>query len=99
MYKVILVCIIICQISQCKIGGQKVICNKHFNRKMFSKISIFLGPFGFDRLITSYGNPTSILKAWAKFMTLGGFGVWYLSDLYTIQTGNFIDGNGDTICL
>ena len=99
MYKIILFLVIIFQISQCKIGDRKVVCNKHFNQKTLSKISILLGPFGFDRLITSYGNPVSILKAFAKFITVGGLGVWYVSDLYTIQTGRFIDGNGETICL
>jgi len=59
-----------------------------FNWKLFF-ISFFLGFLGIDRFYVGR-IPTGILK----LLTLGGFGIWWIIDLFAIASGKFKDASG-----
>ncbi|WP_436358655.1 TM2 domain-containing protein [Mycoplasma sp. 480] len=53
-------------------------------------ISLFLGLVGIDRLYIGKFN-------WAKTITAGGLGVWYIADLILIMFGLMKDKEGKQI--
>lgn len=55
-------------------------------------LSLVFGVFGADRF---YLGKTS--SAVAKLLTFGGFGVWYLIDLYTLLKGGVTDASGQPL--
>ncbi len=52
-------------------------------------LSIFVGKFGIDRFYLGYYG-TGVLK----LITLGGFGVWWLIDIFLIATHKLADADG-----
>jgi uncharacterized protein (TIGR02145 family) len=55
-----------------------------FNFKLFF-ISFFLGIFGIDRFYAGKNGSGTL-----KLLTLGGYGIWWLVDLYLIAKGEFV---------
>jgi TM2 domain-containing membrane protein YozV len=52
-------------------------------------LSLFLGVFGADRFYLGYA-----FFGFIKFITLGGFGIWYVIDVFLLLIGNMTDGDG-----
>ncbi|MGL4307628.1 TM2 domain-containing protein [Cetobacterium sp. SF1] len=55
-------------------------------------LAIFLGPFGVHRFYVGKVG-TGILQ----LITCGGFGIWYLIDIFMILIGSFRDANGNPL--
>lgn len=53
-----------------------------YDRNIIFALSIVLGGLGIDRLMLQDYKGAII-----KFATLGGFGIWYLLDIFRIMTG------------
>ena len=61
-------------------------------------ISLFLGYFGMDWFYLSDGNVLYMVAGLVKFLTGGGFGIWWLVDVIRILTGAWShDGGGNQI--
>ena len=61
-------------------------------------ISLFLGYFGMDWFYLSDGNVLYMVAGLVKFLTGGGFGIWWLVDIIRILTGAWShDGGGNEI--
>ena len=61
-------------------------------------ISLFLGYFGMDWFYLSDGNVWYMVAGLVKFLTGGGFGIWWLVDIIRILTGAWShDGGGNEI--
>lgn len=56
------------------------------------QLSLYTGFFGFDRFYLGKIG-TGVLK----MVTFGGFGIWYLIDLFTLLTNGTKDINGETL--
>lgn len=52
-------------------------------------VSLFLGFFGVDRFITG-----RYVTGALKLLTLGGAGLWWAADLFTLASGSAVDGGG-----
>ena len=55
-------------------------------------ISIFLGELGIDRFYLGYTKLGII-----KLITCGGFGVWWVIDIYLIASGKMKDIKGNAL--
>ena len=55
-------------------------------------ISILLGELGIDRFYLGY-----IGLGILKFITLGGFGIWWIIDIISIATGKMKDSKGNAL--
>jgi len=55
-------------------------------------ISIFLGEIGIDRFYLGYTG-LGILK----LITAGGFGIWWIIDIYLIATGKMKTASGEVL--
>ncbi|MCJ8341261.1 MAG: TM2 domain-containing protein [Cetobacterium sp.] len=55
-------------------------------------LAIFLGMFGVHRFYVGKTG-TGILQ----LITGGGFGIWYLIDIFMILIGSFTDANGNRL--
>ena len=61
-------------------------------------LSLFLGYFGMDWFYLSDGNVLYMVAGLVKFLTGGGFGIWWLVDVIRILTGAWShDGGGNPI--
>ncbi len=71
------------------------VCNYKQRSQLVALIlSLVLGFFGIDWYYLSCSNPWYIIAGILKFITLGGFGLWYLIDWIRVLAGVFPDGNG-----
>jgi len=55
-------------------------------------ISVFLGELGIDRFYLGYTG-LGVLK----LITFGGFGIWWVVDIFLIATGKLKDAKGNDL--
>jgi len=55
-------------------------------------ISIILGELGIDRFYLGY-----TLYGVLKLITFGGFGIWWIIDIYLIASGKMKDSKGNAL--
>jgi TM2 domain-containing membrane protein YozV len=55
-------------------------------------LAIFLGVIGIDRFYLGY-----TLQGIIKLVTVGGFGIWWLVDIFLIATGKLKDAKGNEL--
>lgn len=52
-------------------------------------LSVLFGAFGADRFYLGYTG-----HGYWKLVTLGGFGIWWLIDIFLIASGKLLDADG-----
>ncbi|KAF9195333.1 hypothetical protein BGZ51_002848 [Haplosporangium sp. Z 767] len=68
---------------------RKDVCNSDRSYPIAIILSIIFGYFGIDRFYLGY-----IITGLLKFITVGGFGIWYVVDIILIAIGALPDHNG-----
>ena len=88
-----------CEQCGIKIEDDKRFCPECYKKNISVKssknwvvllvLSILLGVFGVDRFYA--GSPLNIVFGIIKFLTGGGFGIWWIVDIILVICGKFKD--------